>query len=470
VLFIGAFFLLAHLFSKLIERERKGLAVFFVLPLAVAGALAWLGVSMKGRQGISYESLDNYGVPSGVRAAFPADTTFIGLIKGSRMDGVAVREVMRIPLREGQSLTKDGVTVAIRSLSPEDRLMVDLAESFPTKTVASDLPDRIYVVRYGDGSIAGDEEGMSERRGFKALLYYSQQNTRSSYFRSPRDYPWNERSWEQLLNGAELILFRVTDQPLDPEADKPEVVRESIDETRVRSALMMLHPGGGGFGNERLEEIIAVREDVVELLLRWPVWSDDALNKLVLPVLEKRAEERHRAALEERFLVDPRLAGFLIGKGWGDKVMPELIRRVRAGLPLRSQELVMVASLRDATLAKDLAEAFLRLAGKNERVAEILRQHPGVDWPALVRRGWEKERTGHPLFTQWWTFADWAAREGEVSALRRLATEAANGKKWEREQLHEIVDSGGEDPVKWLARNHERMRYDPAAKRFTTSR
>lgn len=157
-------------------------------------------------------------------------------------------------------------------------------------------------------------------------------------------------------------------------------------------------------------------------------------------------------------------------KGWGESVMPELVRRLKGGYPLGSQELVMIAGLKDASLADALVGAFLRLRGKNEAVAAALKDHPGVDWPEVVREGWEQQKAGYPVFTQWWTFANWAAREGDVSALRRMAVEAANGKKWEREQLVEIVDSGGEDPVSWLGRNHERMRYDPVTKRYTATR
>ena len=471
-LFIGGAFLFSYLVSKLIERERRGLALFFVLPLAVGGALMWLWSGISSRPGImSGGSLRGYGMTLGMRAAFPEGTTFIGTGRDQASDARMVREIMRIPLRAGGSQSKDGFTVTIRSISVSDRLTVDLTEYVPDKAFDDDFRNRAYAVRYGDNSVAGEVDGGIYLQGLKALFYFSEKNTRSSVFRSSRDYPWNEWGWDRLLDGAELVLFQVTDERLRPQEEKFEIGEKlTIGDALVRNALRALHPKDQEFNVRMVDEISASREDVVALLLKWPVWSDDAFNKLVLPILGKRAEERHRVALEERFLSDPRLAGFLMEKGWGDSVMPELIRRLKGNYPLDSQELVMVAGLKDAPLADALVAAFFRLRGKNEAVAAALKDHPGVEWPAVVREGWEQEKTGYPVFTQWWTFANWAAREGDVSALRQLAVEAANGKKWEREQLTEIVDSGGEDPVRWLARNHERMRYDPVMKRYTATR
>ena len=475
LLFVGGFFLLAHLVSRLIERERRGLALFVVFPFAMAGALAWLWTNADVRQGMAGGSFMGYGVTPGVRAVFPPDAAFIGSSSGAAMDGWAVQEVLRVPLKAGATRISNGEgAITIDSLVTDNRLMVDLIEDFPHENGKMEFPRRLYVVRYSDGSISGEVEGRAEHMSFKALLYRSHKDTRTTSFRSPRDYPWNERSWDQLLAGAELILFRITDTPLDQLVEKPELrVKETLGETRVRSALVTLHVENAikpKLDDGRIDGIVASKDDVVELLLRWPVWSDAAFEKLVLPVFGKRVEERHRTALQHRFKSDVRLAGFLLEKGWGEAVMPELIRRLKDGIPLRSQELVMIAGLKDATLADALVEAFLRLPGKNEAFAAALQNHPGVNWPAVVRRGWELAKTGNPLFTQWWVFANWAARDGDISALRRMAVEAANGKKWEREQLVEIVDSGGEDPVSWLARNHGVMRYDPATKRFAAGR
>lgn len=468
ILFGGGFFLLAHLVSKLLEREKRGLALFVVFPLAVLGTVGWLWTSLNTALSISGGPFSGYGVPPGVRAIFPPETTFIGARSGNMMDGGTVEEVLRMPLKQGTRKLADGTSVTINSFSAESGLTVNLSEYFPDE---ADFIPRLYVVRFGDGSISGEVNGDSESWKYKALLYRSRKYIRSSIYRSPRDYPWNERSWAQLLDGADLILYRITNTPLEEKDGGPSLaVRETVDETRVRSALVALHLNESSFDSGRVGDIILSSGEVVEPLLAWPVWSDAAFDKLVLPVLRKRAEERHREGLVKRFKSDSRLAGFLMEKGWGEGVMPQLIGELKEGRPLRSQELVLIANLKDASLADPLVEAFLRLIGKNEAVGASLQNHPGVDWPAVVRRGWEQEKIGDPLFTQWWTFACWAAREGDVSALRRVAVEAANGKKWEREQLTEIVDSAGEDPVKWLARNHGTMRYDPAMKRFSAAR
>ena len=60
----------------------------------------------------------------------------------------------------------------------------------------------------------------------------------------------------------------------------------------------------------------------------------------------------------------------------------------------------------------------------------------------------------------------WAAQEGDFSAFRETAEQAALGEKWEAEQLKGLVTGEHADLLGYLRENIDAMTFDPASRKW----
>lgn len=459
--FTAGLLLLARLARLFLARELAGLVLVVVGPLLLIVAFVWLSGTL-GNRGRSFHVTGRAYFPEALMEAMPAGANYLGKNNSyaghfSRVTREGVREIGRMALEKGELEMGERVAVIDGIGTAGDRL--ELSMRFRSPRSVPSTSELIFVVKYADGSYSAGGESTGRAGDVRFWMFGMRAETRRAIYESPRSLPWNRRSWAELLKGAELIVFERVTEKVDP----LERSREGGGRRLLLLELAYLHAQRSKVpGQVRSSMEIGGATDVPQLL-SWPTWSDTAWERMVRPFLERHATDEHRELLEKRFSEDPRLAEVLWKLGWKEKVMPELRRRLDERFPLESGEFGMLAEEKDPALAKELAEALVAADGDWPELYPKLQGYPGIDAKALIISAWRKLEVGSEREEKKDPFAIWAADEGDVSAVRYLARRQEG--KW----VGRHVDAGAQDPVAWLAKHGETMRFDPERKLFVAS-
>lgn len=131
--------------------------------------------------------------------------------------------------------------------------------------------------------------------------------------------------------------------------------------------------------------------------------------------------------------------------------------------------LILLASEQDPQLTDDLAAIALQLKSGLAEIELPLRSQPGFDWPEFAKELWKRKKyTTNWLepYGEFWLPALWAAQEGDFSAFRQTAEQAARGKNWEMEQLKGLVAGEHADLLAYLREHVDVMKFDPVARKW----
>jgi hypothetical protein len=145
--------------------------------------------------------------------------------------------------------------------------------------------------------------------------------------------------------------------------------------------------------------------------------------------------------------------------------LPVLREMLRERLPLGADCLALLLQQKDPSLAEDLMLVALQTGRDIATLEPLLKAQPGFDWAAFVITGWKNAKYGIRS-DGFWIYANWAAREGDFSAFRHTAEQAAGGKKWEMEQLPELIAGEPDDLLAFLRGQIHAMVFDPALRKW----
>lgn len=474
--------------SGLLTRRGPAMAAKIVFGLALAGLMAaWFHPASSRRIQILLNDRDLYHIQGGGGGSINFGNHVLGIQEhlppGAKYAGdweiwsppaVRMREVVRFPIKQGLVRKQAGIRLEVKLIQPDERkLDLDFDITAADPKFITDLWNGTMVLRYA-GNIYAFRRLIRDWQETAPLAALPVTTIHCiGRFDSPIGYLWNDRTWGELLDDAELMVF-VPDKSLPPiqvarKVDPPKPVREKpsglagdveevfdgLDYDLDRNFTKPMAEKGSSLPHEALPHVLA----------RHP-WSDNAWEHFVKPFLLKHADVADKAALLDRMDSEPRLGEIMVIKGWKADALPLLRRIAEDRLPLDVESLTVLAQERDPKLAKSLSALAARLDHGVEKLEPLLRVHPGFDWKAFVHEGWMRRKYSFRRSGPIQPFDLWAAQEGDVSALRHMAEQAARGKKWEAEQLAGLVAGEHADLLGWLREHIGSLRFDAAAGRW----
>lgn len=433
-----------------IEGRAKS-AAWAVLALILVPLVATAGTDFAKKRQPRYFTRSGYGDPrnlaQGIQLEFPETKDFLGIWNDSISQPTvpAARVLLRIQLYA----TSKPAGVAVRSSRVNlrgARLNVDFRGLFDDSNLPFQLEHAVPVLRYADGAVASCLQQRSSDLGPPLPFLRTNEWRFSGDFASPLSLPEFEGDLIALTRGLELMFF-VTDESQPPLVTDPK---------RYRSES----------GNEAPFHFAPAT--MAELFTQFP-WTDPVWQKTALPFLKNHATREDVPFLLERLRSDTRLADFFLATGWAADAMPVLRELAKERLPMSPAAIIALAGEKDPALAADLAALALDLKFGFEEIEPALRAQPGFDWPAFANELWRRRKyTINWLqpYGNFWLPALWAAQEGDFTAFRQTAEQAAVGKKWETERLVELVAGEHQDLIGYLRENIDQMKFDPATRRW----
>ncbi len=405
-----------------------------------------------------------------LKATLPPETDVLGRKRVAipKTPGLPlIEEIIRLPIRVGERVSRGNVSGEIQWMSTgEDRLELVFVVSEigePSRRMFG------FAVRYSDGTYGTISEGRVMPSVPNLPLVPSHRVPQKGSFYSPKQLPGQTATWTELLEGAELIVYRAGTNDVDfrdpaparlieieappyPEKDDPLLIDDYVSSLRDYSNQWVT-----GLSELRLGS----RE--IPYLLRYEGWSDEIWNPLVKPVLIDYADESHRAGILKVLRHDPRMGSVVVAKGWFDEALPIVRQQLLDGAELPVECLRELAKLHDPALARSLVWNFLRRDNDVTELGALLRGHPDVDWKEVVRKGWRWHAYGRRKTAPTKTFAVWASETGDREALRWLGEQAvlgdADSLNEVRRLLRNLIPNDG-DTLAWLRDNIAKLRFD----------
>jgi len=449
--FILVLTVVVKLWRLLAARETAGIALLVVGPALLLGAFLWFAHSMKGMSR-DYAVFGREDIPPALVQAMPEGTYFLGKLESRSRERVS--HLMTMPLKPGTHRLGDRELRVTGVERLDDRLFLSM--EFRTAGATDTTKDLIFAVKYADGSYAAGSPSRGSNRNMRFWLFRGRSEVRTAEYESPLSLPWNHRSWTELTNGAEILVFRRYPPRNDQPARRPmSLARTELAflhaEEKVPADVARMSRAAGG---DRMLDILS-----------WPTWSDAAWQEMVKPFLLANARETDFSIFEDRLRTDPRLASVMVLKGKEPgPAIAELERRLRERLPLGREELAILADRRVPGMAGEMEEAFIALGWDWPRLRMRMELYPGIRSRGLGYLGWRRVLLEDAGPAKMDFFASWAASDGDASAFQYRA---ANGTD---RTIAEYLPDYVEDPVQWLAEHGQRMTFDPERHIFVEGR
>lgn len=349
----------------------------------------------------------------------PLLTAASGDIEGGKPKMAAGAALLvRLPARAGATTDFGGSRAEITECTPEGkRLLVTVEITAPSAVLRPAFHAQPGVqgrgaslfIRYGDGNWAGSLPGSHLAVASSLPGLSAEKFVFGNSFATPLILPENTKTGEELLAGAEVFLF---DRCVPGNPPRPRVVPD----------------------------------------------DPAALAEKTMPT--------DLPGLLERLKLDPVAGERMIAKGWTQEALPLLRSHLLAGLPLGEKSLSVLIGLRDPALAGALHRAMVTTRVQKRVFLLSVRDHPGIDWPALAMKAWRRNNfrpiVGEEMERNPWIFP--AAAAGHRPALLDLAAQwcvKAPGKS----EIAEVIARGSwngevnEFPA-WLHANLERLQWN----------
>lgn len=383
----------------------------------------------------------------GIQRELPSASDFIGPWNDPVFHQVrevhAAELLVKFAIDPNQSPPGVSVRSAVASLRGS-RVNLRLRTLIDDESLASRLENAIAILRYADGTCATCPARTIARPGRPLPFFPASGWSFTGSFISPLSLPEFAGDPKQLTQGLELMFFAGDwDSPLVPISPNriPESEQAPFDFSPKSRA---------------------------ELFAQFP-WSNDMWKKTALPFLMNRATRNDIPFLLDKLPLDPRLASVFIQKGWTADAMPVLRELAKTRIPMGTDVIVALAEEKDPALAEDLAVIAVQLKFGLDEVEPALRAQPGFDWAAFAQEIWRRRKYSTNWlqpYGEFWQPALWAAQEGDFTAFRETAEQAASGKKWEAERLAELVMGDHTDLIEFVGANLDRIKYDPETRKW----
>lgn len=510
LLLLGILLVGAAILAAIGKIARGGIWAKWLVILVGAG-ICWVFLSV-GVLLTGYRTVQTIGgeagsgppnTPRGLMAYVPkTDRVIESFLGGSpSIDEPGLRLIARVPTKSGAITNHDGMMFRVTESRPTGaRLNVTIEIRGPSERF-KDWGDRsasksrvVLAVRYANGMWGwvrnyNREWKVNYLAGFPIMNRLEQ-----GEFLSPKMYPWVSAPWEELLDGAECYLF-VTDSsvelppaPLIPEFPMSIGSREMTVELptlpdnptllQIRTATLaavdqMQIDAWSDNSNAASRLLDKVGSAAVPFVLDCAPFGRNAWRDHLRRFLTKHATAEHVPALLKLLETDPRAAEVMIPKGWKNEALPLLRKHLENRLPLDYEGFRAMAELKDPSLAPHLAAQVLNGASNefDSSKPPLLRDHPGIDWLALVKEGCRRSAMddGEPNFYWLENSAPLGDRElfrKQVGAWLRNS----NGPPSKGTIGAWIAKStwDGESAAfpAWVRENFEKLRWDDALKRW----
>ncbi len=451
---VGAWFLFLamplKMFGLVILQRIDGrarTAAWAALALILLPLVAAMGEDFGNRKNHSGSSGSNgpRGLAQGIQHALPDATDFIGSWNDP-VDGEGVpaaKLVATFSIDPDASPPGVSVSSAVASLRGS-RVNVRIRALVDAHGLGYPMERAIAILRFADGTYATCLSRSVADPGSPLPFFPATEWEFFGDFVSPLSLPEFEGDPQRLTRGLELMFFA-------EDWDRPQMLTDPSRKT-----------------GQAFEFRVSSSTTLAELFAQFP-WPDDVWTNVVLPFLMKRATHDDIPFLLDHLALDPRLASVFIDKGWTAAAMPTLRKLAKERIPLRPDVIVVLAGEMDPALADDLSAVALQLNFGLDEVEPALRAQPGFDWPTFAKELWRRRKyTTNWLqpYGEFWQPAYWAAQEGDFTAFRETAEQAANGKKWETGRMTELVAGEHADLIGFVRANLEKLRYDPETRKW----
>lgn len=402
-----------------------------------------------------------------------------------------LKPLLRVPFQTGSSASIPGLNVLLRNAQPKGKRAAFTLEIKATPDRAAELGEEpVFALRYANG-VWGPQGAYSRR--WKPIMVPGFSVVRieeSGDFYSPMCEPWNKLDWTGLLNGAELVILAADPSgKLPPAPPEIRLATGSAEEETLPLPALPEHPTPA-----QLQE--AAQAAVDQMHLRGSPWLEegrpefkllDKAGPAIVPhvlasgpfgsgawmqlevFLTKHAAAEHLPAMLHMLETDGRIGSVLVQRGWKDQALPMLRRHLQDGLPLTIPALVALAELKDPALAPMLRKRFI-LAHRNNShethgLHQALREHPSIDWPALLRETWYATGGGQMLVEQ-------CASTGDRIIFQEMAGYWLRSTRFPgKPTIHEWIakeswDGAPEEFPAWLRGNFDKLQWDATAARW----
>lgn len=509
LLFAGASIQLVSTLARWTMKRGRKTATVVIAVLAgwflLRSGLRSMGSVRMGYDGVpGAKTLSWHEAVRGVRALLPEDALLLGswASQGIGESYLPMRELARIPLREGRVVIEPGVEAVIKEPEldgPELKFHVRLR--CRDRETSLKYQKTNCIVRYRNGAYADlNGGGRGESLISPVMLLPLRDLVIEGTVITPGIVFWRDAGKGAGTENADLILY-TRDEGAPAVAIKPDPCyrdvrkgdplmlpaifrkhgsRSSLDgefdmytvvpdepgtsaEDRIRGCLLLA--GSYGEWDPRiLDSAMALGRAAIPPLLARPVWSDTAWENIVRPVLMAHVIPDDRAALLERLETEPRLSAVFLAKGWSADAMPVLRAKAADGLPLDVDSLKILAASKEESLAGDLKRCALVSPLAADELDALLRDFPGFDWQGYASESWRLQRF-RPLPME--TIRQSAARaagEGDASAFRHIAEQAVQEERGYEELLRQLVAGQPQDVVAQVRASFDALRFDPASR------
>jgi hypothetical protein len=187
------------------------------------------------------------------------------------------------------------------------------------------------------------------------------------------------------------------------------------------------------------------------------------------------ADESSKRVILENLETHPSLAGVVLKWGWERDAKQTLVKELK-GLEefLPTEWIIAVARLRDPATYPLLRKYFINSSNKHSTY-EAIKDLPIEDLAGAVKEAWQasREELGGDTMRRYMALI--AAQHGHLDALEFLAQQWADlpeNDEWFANQVRKVFSkitdftgTGTEAPA-WLKSRWERLKFDPATKRF----
>jgi hypothetical protein len=386
----------------------------------------------------------------GIKRQLPDATDFIGMWDepvGSP-DLSEARLVLKLSNEHGASSRNISVR-SLRAAIKGSRIVISARVLDLDPAMAARMKRAIPVLRYEDASYGSCVEYRLIHRGARTPLLPASEWEFRADFISPLSLPEFEGRPAELLRGLELLFFI-------EDLTKPTFPADPRNVARNRS------------GNEDDDSPPFQPATLQELFARFP-WSDKIWKDVARPFLILDTTDKDMPLLLDRLEFDTRLMSVFIEKGWTGAAIPVLRRLAKERIPMEVECIEILAREQDPALNDDLKMLALDHTQGLAKLEAALRPLPGFEWAAFAREAWRRQKYSNDWLEprgEFWIIALWAAQEGDVTAFRHTAEQAARGKKWELGALKGLVAGEHPDLLAYLRENIDGMTFDPAARKW----
>lgn len=225
----------------------------------------------------------------------------------------------------------------------------------------------------------------------------------------------------------------------------------------------------------RVRKLRRVGSGNVDLLIDF-LDSDHESHFFLISAIKALANDSNKKSILDGLAINPELVEVVVQRGWEQDAKQTLVKELEdAGEYLPTEWIVAVARLRDPATYPLLRNYFVRGSNKHSTY-EAIKYLPIEDLAGAVKDAWQASREFDTTESY---MALIAAQYGHLDALEFLAQQWADlpeNDEWFANQVRRVFakitdfTGTGTDAPAWFKTHRDRLKFDPATKKFVTGK